>query len=108
INMTAGVMKATAPTWASATMVKTSDIASNGSIIITSTGAGGVVIGNDNTLLNNGSKLVITASATTGAVGMGTGNSFRDMGGNVQFFAMDDITGAAGNTFQAKGTLGSA
>jgi hypothetical protein len=72
---------------------------------LSSTGSGGIVIGNaDGTQPNfveNGAKLSITA--TVGDVTFGDQNIFRAMGGNVVVLAKGNVTGGSGNQFQAEG-----
>ncbi|HEY9790100.1 MAG TPA: hypothetical protein V6D22_06870 [Candidatus Obscuribacterales bacterium] len=106
VVLTAGLLRSSPP--ASGTLAKT-DIVKNGTISLTSTGsttgAGGVVIGDDSTITDNGSKFNITAKL--GDVSIGDGNSFIGNGSNVVILAKGNITGSAtGNIFQSQGVTG--
>lgn len=107
IALTAGVLKSTAPNFASATLLASTDITTAGTMTISSTGLsllpGGITIGNSNTFTNNGPKLLIQAKL--GNVAMGNSNTMTDMGGNVVIMAKGTLTGGNLNAFQAKGIV---
>jgi hypothetical protein len=103
VNMTAGTLSATAPTWGNVQnqLLGTKDIVTKGALTITANGANGVQIGNGNKFINNGAKLAITAAGTNADVTMGNNNTLRDMGGNVVVLAKGNVIGGAGNQFQS-------
>jgi hypothetical protein len=109
VDMTAGVLKSTAPDWNSNTLITSADIATAGSITFTVTG-GALTIGNggvDGFFIANGGNVKGTSTSTAnGAITIGNDNLIRAMGGNVEFLTMGTITGGTGNDIQAKGKLG--
>ena len=90
--------------FANGTVLAKGDILTPGRFTLSSTGSGGIAIGNGGgtkvNFLENGSKLSIVATA--GDITIGKQNSCRVMGGNVVILAKGNITGDVSNKFQAE------
>jgi fibronectin-binding autotransporter adhesin len=103
VRLTAGVLKSTAPSFGSTTLLAKTDFTSTGTLTLTANGAAGITIGNGATITNNGLKYLFTTKL--GDITFGDNNTFTAMGGNIQMLSKFDVVGGAGNAFQAKGML---
>ena len=112
VSLSAGLLNqngSSATSW-NGTLLQKTDISQAGTFSLTSTGPGGIAIGNATGSTPNFLEVGGTMSikSTVGGVAIGNGNIFRDMGGNIVILSQGAVSGGTTNALQAKGVINTA
>lgn len=99
VALSAGVLKSTAPVTG---LLAPTDITAIGSIALTATGAAGITVGSNGSMVVAGGNL--TTTSTTGGLTMANSGLYQSNGGRIVMLAKGAIVGGTGNTFYARGT----